>query len=761
MFHNIKIQINLGCIIGMIIFLMLSLNEIAFAADSTQKVSVETAISMDAFCTLESDAQKGQLVDIASVEDLDRLRIYLSENPTGGENTFRQTMDIVVSLYTYEYLEDIHRIEISYDGAVEAYYDVTDGNYYAEKEATKKMDAYQWKVKSWEPIGEPTSRYRKSTWSYLGEGHTIQGIYQQTSIVGMESDETDTAGIFQYALKVSGVQINEFFSLGGDAGVLGSHLGDVQDCKGDAIQIMALTNKVGADAGFLSWSEGNIENVRVDVNIFVRDVGEDDGEIKFQSGYIGGIVDQIEGKKTSCVIRNCESRGRIWNINNAEFACGGIVGRVIQNDSSERAILNCNSDMKIEGEVLIAGGVVAICEDGAAIIADCNDTGDICVYSSHEYQAKASWSYPYAGGICGKTSLCQIIFGCQNKADIKSKIGSAGGIVGCLVDTGIVSSVNYGKVITTIGVDDLYEQPAGGIAGSYAGDSDKLIINCYNAGEIHSDNSIASGIVGMCYDFFYTQTKPLRLTIQNVCSTGKVTGKMTGDYLTGDAGESEDISRVYDGRTADPAVLCAQLNKPLLREDVSGGYVWTDLESFRLNACYGYDPVYHSYPQKGQCLRTKWIITDDGAIDLQLVQEKDLDIIDFVIKPTAKPTIKPTAKPSAIKQPKQTLKIQTKKKWKAPSFSLKRKKTYGGQRYILLTLHKFQGTRVEVWAKIGAGRYRKLKLSQNRISKLHGKLKFRYSFRHKTLYFKIRTYQKKKGKKIYSAKSKRKRIVAK
>lgn len=39
---------------------------------------------------------------------------------------------------------------------------------------------------------------------------------------------------------------------------------------------------------------------------------------------------------------------------------------------------------------------------------------------------------------------------------------------------------------------------------------------------------------------------------------------------------------------ADPAVLCAQLNKSLLREDVSGGYVWIELENFRLNVCYGY-----------------------------------------------------------------------------------------------------------------------------------------------------------------------------
>ena len=102
-----------------------------------------------------------------------------------------------------------------------------------------------------------------------------------------------------------------------------------------------------------------------------------------------------------------------------------------------------------------------------------------------------------------------------------------------------------------------------------------------------------------------------------------------------------------------------------------------------------------------------------------------------------------------------------KTKWKAPIFKLSRKVSSQNQKYIQVTLKKYKGKYVQVWVKIEGQRYRRIKLSENRISKLHGKLKFKYSFSNKKIYFKLRTYGKKNGKKVYSAKSKGKRITTK
>ena len=763
MSHKIKAWVSVGLTISMMILLLSPLQRVVAAEENTEKASEEISISMDAFCALDSDEQEGRLVDVASVEDLDKLRTYLSENPTGGANTFRQTTDIVVSPYTYEYLEDLHRIEISYDGAVEAYYDVTDGNYYAGQEDTNKLDDYQWKVKSWEPIGTAPKSYKKVTWRYLGEGHTIEGVYQKMDITEMVHGEEYLTGIFSYASEIKGVHIKNFFAQGGRyaaQAVLGNHLGNVYDCTGEAVQIMAfaMAGDAHPSVGFISTPQGNIENVQVDSNIFVRDVASADQEPTFPvGGYIGGIVDWISDSGKNQDIRDCQSSGRIWNINGTGFAYGGIAGCI--EGAKGNKVLRCNSDMQIEGEILFAGGIAGTLNSRGGMTVECTYEGDLFIHRSHDNQTEYMYAYPCVGGICGQLALEVMVFGCRNKAEIKSETGNAGGIVGITNDGGVVSCANYGNVETQEGKDPLCAQPAGGIVGSYGDGDETLIVNCYNAGNISSGNSVASGIVGLLNNPWNTCPEQFAMNIQNVCSTGTVTGAVEKDYLTGII--NEGVVRAYDGRTADPAWLCAQLNKSLLREDVEGGYEWTDMESFWLNNTYGYDPVYHNYPQTGQCLRAKWATTDDGALDLQVVQEKDLDVIDYIFKPTASPTVKPTSKPSVTQKPKQTVNTPKKTKWKAPTFSLKRKKTHSGQRYILLTMRKYQGTNAEVWVKIGTGRYRKIKLSQNKVKKLHGKLKFRYSFKRKTLYFKVRTYQKKNGKKIYSAKSKGKRIVAK
>lgn len=136
------------------------------------------------------------------------------------------------------------------------------------------------------------------------------------------------------------------------------------------------------------------------------------------------------------------------------------------------------------------------------------------------------------------------------------------------------------------------------------------------------------------------------------------------------------------------------------------------------------------------------------------------------VQTTAPAKAKATAKPQTVKS-KEATKSREKAagnkaaRRKAPVFTLSRRKSVAGQSYILVKVGKHQGDYVEVWAKLGKSRYTKLKLSQNRLSVLKNKLKFKYTFSGKKLYFQLRTYDVQKGKKVYSEKSRAKGIVTK
>ena len=99
-----------------------------------------------------------------------------------------------------------------------------------------------------------------------------------------------------------------------------------------------------------------------------------------------------------------------------------------------------------------------------------------------------------------------------------------------------------------------------------------------------------------------------------------------------------------------------------------------------------------------------------------------------------------------------------KKKAKAPSFKLQAKRNRRKQKYVLMTLKSCQGTYIEVQAGLKKNKFHRMKLKENRIKKLHGRIRFGYSFSGKRIYFKIRTYEIKKGKRIYSRSSKVKSI---
>lgn len=60
----------------------------------------------------------------------------------------------------------------------------------------------------------------------------------------------------------------------------------------------------------------------------------------------------------------------------------------------------------------------------------------------------------------------------------------------------------------------------------------------------------------------------------------------------------------------------------------------------------------------------------------------------------------------------------------APVFTLKNRQNSRKQKYVQVTLEKYQGTYVEIRAKLKGQKYVRMKLKENRIKKLHGCIKF-------------------------------------
>lgn len=96
--------------------------------------------------------------------------------------------------------------------------------------------------------------------------------------------------------------------------------------------------------------------------------------------------------------------------------------------------------------------------------------------------------------------------------------------------------------------------------------------------------------------------------------------------------------------------------------------------------------------------------------------------------------------------------------YKAPNISLKKKVSSSKQKYIQLSLKKAKGSRIEVYIKRKGKSYTKVSLKSDRLSAYRGKINLSYSWKNVKVYFKVRTFSVKKGKKKYSAYSAQKKI---
>lgn len=88
-----------------------------------------------------------------------------------------------------------------------------------------------------------------------------------------------------------------------------------------------------------------------------------------------------------------------------------------------------------------------------------------------------------------------------------------------------------------------------------------------------------------------------------------------------------------------------------------------------------------------------------------------------------------------------------------------KKKQANGIRYLLIRVKKYEGERLEVYYRNSKwASCRKVRLNTNHIKRQRGTFRIQYMSTRKILYIKMRTYAKKRGKKIYSPYTKEKKI---
>ena len=112
---------------------------------------------------------------------------------------------------------------------------------------------------------------------------------------------------------------------------------------------------------------------------------------------------------------------------------------------------------------------------------------------------------------------------------------------------------------------------------------------------------------------------------------------------------------------------------------------------------------------------------------------------------TVSPSVVPSATPKAAKLMKPLIKVTTQKYRK-------------NMRIANIRLKKYQGTYIEIYYRRGKGKFKKIKLRQYNIKNNKKLFKIGYRKGRKNIYIRVRTYQKKGGKKVYSPYSKSWRV---
>ena len=128
---------------------------------------------------------------------------------------------------------------------------------------------------------------------------------------------------------------------------------------------------------------------------------------------------------------------------------------------------------------------------------------------------------------------------------------------------------------------------------------------------------------------------------------------------------------------------------------------------------------------------------------------------------TNKPVMSAQPSPAVTFSSEKKVSVQTsvkRKKLVKPKIRVTTKKYKKKMRIAIVRLKKYQGTHIQIYYRRGKGRYKRIRLRQSNIKRNKKIFKIGYTKGRNKIYVRVRTYQKKGGKKQYSPYSKSWRV---
>ncbi|MGI6499923.1 MAG: leucine-rich repeat protein [Anaerostipes sp.] len=346
--------------------------------------------------------------------------------------------------------------------------DITVNTEVLNKDGTLNGNGESFRV--WKPIG--TYSYKGT---FDGDGHTIQGLYINTS--------SSYVGLFGFnSGTIKNVNVIDSYFKGGSfiGGVCGDNSGIITNST-NSVSLNGTTN-VGGVSGINYGSITNCIN-----SGSVKGTGSavggvsgynDDGSITNSSNsgsvsgqnVVGGVSGQGDGS-----ITNCNNSGSVSGQN----VVGGVSGQ------SDGSITNCNNSGSVKGTGSAVGGVSGT--NNGSITNCINGGGSVS-------------GQDVVGGVSGTNNGS--IINCINKDSVKGTNSTVGGVSGVNYDS-INNCINSGSVNG--------RHTVGGVSGENSNKSS--INNCINSGSV-SGTTTVGGVNG------YNNES----TITNCINSGSVSG---------------------------------------------------------------------------------------------------------------------------------------------------------------------------------------------------------------------------------------------
>lgn len=237
----------------------------------------------------------------------------------------------------------------------------------------------------------------------------------------------------------------------------------IENCKNKGNVLATNPNEWTGDKGKIGWAGGIVGWAVVEEDEAVYDWGvvvkncSNEGMIQTDDYNAGGII----GKMGIGTVIECDNKGNIQA--NGLYRSGGIVGVMV-----EGSIMKCSNEAMVIGNGQQVGGILGKMQAG--IVEECSNTGTVI--------GNAQGARGFTGGIVGwllggTVNKTYNIGKIQSGNYLENTIDAAGGIVGVLQDTGIVTN-NYSNCEIEGG------DVQGGIVGQFINSNTAAnISNCY------------------------------------------------------------------------------------------------------------------------------------------------------------------------------------------------------------------------------------------------------------------------------------------